>query len=121
MSRRAAVVIWRLLRVPALSPAGLLIRAAVLAAAYVVLHLAGFREYASVICGMPPPGSSRYLVSFAACAYIMLHLAAVMVVPALVIASGIAALVIRFCPRKEDVAGSAAGGEDAPGEVTGAP
>lgn len=72
------------------SPAGFALRAGLLFVFFLVVHLAGLREYASILSGTMPQGPIGQTVSqFFAVLYIFLYLGAVVIAPIL----GIAALV----------------------------
>ncbi len=80
---------WRRLFVSAgmFTATGLLVRAAVLAAAYGVAHAAGWRAYTSILCGTAPGGNPKDLLAVACgVVYVALHFAWVLGVPVLVIA-----------------------------------
>lgn len=78
------------LRAPLLSPAGLVVRAAALAALYWTLHLSGLRDYATVLSGgLPSPDASPGLASFLGMLYVLLYFGWILVVPVTVLASGI--------------------------------
>lgn len=75
------------------TPRGLLVRALVLAAIFAVLHLAGLRSQTSVLCAtMQEEGSRQFWGAFAAAAYIVTYLLAVVVAPILAIAAGLLVL-----------------------------
>ena len=68
----------------AISPAGFALRAAAIFVIFAVLHMAGFREYASVLSGTVPQGSFGGAVDrFLAMAYIVFYLGAVVAAPIL--------------------------------------
>jgi len=72
------------------SPAGFALRAGLLCVFFLVVHLAGLREYASILSGTMPQGPIGQTASkFFAVSYIFLYLAAIVIAPIL----GIAALV----------------------------
>jgi len=84
------------LRSPFFSPAGFLVRAAGLAAAYGLLHLLGLRDYATVLSGgLPAADSSPRLASFLGIAYVLSYFGWVIAVPVLVLASGVLAVLER--------------------------
>ena len=79
---------WR--KAPFFSPAGFLVRAAVLAALYGVAHLCGFRDYATVLAGGATTSAvSPRLASFLGLVYVLLYFVWLIPVPILVLASGI--------------------------------
>lgn len=82
--------IRRLWRADFLSPKDLLQRAAVLALLFLVAHLAGLREFTSILCGTV--GSTEMSWRHSAelgVLYLILYMAFVLVVPVLVIAAAI--------------------------------
>ena len=89
-------MIRRLWQAPLCSPTGLLIRAVLLTVTYLGLHLAGWREYTSILCGTAPTGnlSDRYAQVFGLI-YVVLHFTVVFGVPILILAAGLLALVGR--------------------------
>ena len=81
------------------TPRGLLVRALVLAALYTALHLAGLRSQTSVLCAtMQEEGGRQFWGAFAAAAYIVTYLLAVVVAPILALAAGLLALWNRARP-----------------------
>ncbi len=75
---------------PLLTPAGLLARAAWLAAVWLAADLAGLRVHASIICGtLAGEGAAGAWPCFLGTAYVVLYLLAVLAAPVLVIAAGI--------------------------------
>jgi hypothetical protein len=76
------------LRSPALSPAGLMVRAIFLLVLFAILHAMGFREYTSIISGTSPTGTPLQLLHvFIAILYAAFYFASVMLSPVLIIAS----------------------------------
>ena len=74
---------------------GLLLRAVALAAIYAVCHLAGLREYTSIICGtQPPPGSPAWLMVLGP-VYLAAYLGFTVVAPILLLAAGLLAIARR--------------------------
>ena len=72
------------------SPKGLLVRAGFLFVLFVICHLAGFREYTSVLCGTPAaPGATAHLLAFLGLIYVLMYLFLTVVVPVLIIAAGL--------------------------------
>lgn len=89
-------MIRRLWRAPLFSPVGLLTRAVLLTVIYLVLHLAGWREYTSILCGTAPTGNlSDRPAQLYGLIYVLLHFAVVVGVPILVLAAGLLALMGR--------------------------
>ncbi|MHC4199878.1 MAG: hypothetical protein ACYSU0_07800 [Planctomycetota bacterium] len=86
----ALAFIRRTVRAPLLSPRGLAARAALIALVYTLLHLAGVREYASILSGTLPTGDPNdYLAMTLGVVYVLVHLAFFLVAPVLVLAAGI--------------------------------
>ncbi len=72
------------------SPGGLLLRAVVLSAGFLLVHALGFREYTSIACGTSPTGNQADTWAlFLGTSYIVLYLIFVLGVPILVLAGGI--------------------------------
>jgi len=99
-----AVPKWReFLRSPALSPQGFVVRAAVLAAVFAVLHVAGLREYTSFISGTPVAGRPiTWWTLLPGTAYMAAYFAFVVLVPVQLLAAalwwGAARLARRAAP-----------------------
>ncbi len=86
----ALAFIKRTVRAPVLSPRGFAARAALIALVYTLLHLAGLREYASILSGTAPTGDPNdYLAMALGMTYVLVHLAFVLIAPVLVLAAGI--------------------------------
>ena len=84
----------RLLKMPSMSemltPKGLLIRAGLLAAIFLVCHLAGLREYTSFLCGMyPTTGAAAAFSAFLGLVYVLMYLAFTVFVPIMVVGAGV--------------------------------
>lgn len=89
------------IRSPLLSPAGFLVRAAALAAVYWGLHLAGLRDYATVLSGgLPSADASPGVASVLGMLYVLSYFGWVIAVPVLVLASGILAALSRLFPGR---------------------
>lgn len=74
---------------------GLVLRAAALVAVYAVCHIAGLRDYTSIICGTePPPGSPAWLMILGP-VYIAAYLGFTVVAPILLIAAALLAAARR--------------------------
>ena len=72
------------------SSRGFAARAALIALVYGVLHLMGLREYTSILSGTAPTGDPNdYLAMALGVAYVLVHLAFVLIAPVLVLAAGI--------------------------------
>ena len=70
------------------SPGGFASRAGLILVSFLVAHLAGLREYASILSGTMPQGLfGRAVDQFLAVSYIVLYLGAVVVAPILAIAA----------------------------------
>jgi len=85
-----------------LSPRDLLQRASAISVLFMVAHLAGLREFTSVLNGTV--GSTAVNVklgTFLAAVYILLYLASVILVPVLVLAA-LMLMVWQRCVRKEE-------------------
>ena len=79
------------------SPRGFLVLAATLAALFLVCHLAGWREQTSVLCGQLPKGGAEADWALATgLAYALFYFALVLIVPILVLAAGVFALLQRL-------------------------
>ena len=86
---------------PLLSPRGLLLRASLLVALFLACHLAGWREHTSILCGTAFTGNvtDRYTQWFGM-VYVVLYFAIVIIVPVLILAAGLMALVNRVWHAK---------------------
>jgi len=88
-------------RAPIFSPAGLAVRALVLAAMFLAAHLAGLRDYTTALSGGSASESvSRSVAAFLGSAYVCLHFLFVLVAPALLIAAGLLHLGWRLRCRR---------------------
>lgn len=92
---------WRAwLGAPLLSPLGLLLRAAGIAAVFAILHAFGLREYATILCGSSPTGGPvDGIAAVFALAYILFWFLFVLGVPILALGAGLQALLLRLGPR----------------------
>lgn len=63
---------------------------------FLVLNLLGWRENMTILTGTVPPGSDRAEASIKAVAYMLSYFASVLVVPILLLATGISYLWVRF-------------------------
>ena len=79
-----------------MTPAGLLKRAAILVAAFLVCHLSGWRDLTSVLSGTP---ASSTLTALGGVLYAFCYFAAVIVAPILVIAAGLLRLAVGWSAR----------------------
>jgi hypothetical protein len=75
------------LKAPMFSPAGFAVRAAALSLLYLLLSLAGFRYYMSVLSLTFPEGSSRGWSLFAGILYLMSYFLWILGVPILLLAA----------------------------------
>ena len=83
---------WKrvLFAVPFFTPKGFLLRAGILTFAYLVCHLAGLRQYTSILSGTPAQaGISRELAGVLAAVYLLFYCSFVTVVPILTLAAGV--------------------------------
>jgi len=87
-------------RADAFSPRGFLLRALVIAGAFLAVHLAGLRDYTSVLNGTIGPAADWRTSSFLGIAYLVIYLAFVIVAPVLVLAAGILTVWQRWQNRK---------------------
>jgi hypothetical protein len=82
------------------TPAGMLVRAGGIAAAFVLCHAAGLRDYIGILCGTsatsaPPTGGMALL----AAVYLVADLALVIVAPVLLIAAALLGTADRIAKR----------------------
>ena len=100
-------LIWQRLaifqRAEFLSARDMLQRAGAISVMFLVVHLAGLREFTSVLNGTIGSVAAGWkLSSFLALIYIFLYLAFVILVPVLVLAAALLALWQRFCQRRKN-------------------
>lgn len=89
------------IRSPFLSPAGLLVRAAGLTLLYWALHLVGLRDYATVLSGgLPSADASPHVAPILGVVYVLSYFAWVIMVPVLVLASGVLWALLRLFPER---------------------
>lgn len=88
-------------KVPTLSPAGLLIWAALILGGFGVVHLMGWRDAATILTGTIPEGSTAETAGLKAVSYLAAYFGSVLVAPILVLASALSALWLRYAPGKE--------------------
>ena len=82
------------------SPKGFLVVAATLAALFVLAHAAGLRRHTSIVCGQAPTGDhADSLALWYGAAYVFLYLAFMVVVPVLLLAAAVFALLARLLAR----------------------
>ena len=90
-------MIRRFWRAPLFSTAGLLTRAGLITLVYLVLHLAGWRESTSILCGTAPTGNlSDRPAQICGLIYVLFHFAVMLGVPILVLAAGLLAVAARY-------------------------
>jgi len=83
--RQLFIGLWR---AEFFSPGGFVLRALAICVAYLIVHLAGLREYTSILNGTVGPGSaSRELSTVLGVTYIATYLAFVILVPVLILAA----------------------------------
>jgi hypothetical protein len=85
------------------SPQGFLARALVISAVFLAVHLAGLREYTSVLNGTVGPAAASWRTSaFLGVAYLAIYMAFVLLVPVLILAAGVLAL-WRWCVKRRSL------------------
>src|SRR5579859_277795 len=78
------------------SPRGFILRAIFIGVVFLMIHLAGLREYTSVLNGTVGPGSAnRELSVVLGVVYVAAYLGVVLIVPILLLGAGILALWLR--------------------------
>jgi len=89
---------WRgLVRFSLFSPRGFLICAAFFTIAFLACHLAGLREYTSILCGQLPEGEmTTAWAAHLGMEYVVFYFAFVLAVPVLALAAAILALFLRL-------------------------
>ncbi len=86
----------RLFRAPILSPLGFLRWAIVLSIPLAIAHLAGLRQYVSILSLTVPEGTPGQLAAWYAGMYLISYVAFTLLAPILVIAAGLFALFSRW-------------------------
>lgn len=94
---RARLKAW--LKAPAFTPAGFLVRAAVLSGVYGLLSILGLREYTCVLSLTFPGGTPRGLSLFFCLVYLLSYFSFILMVPILGIAAGLLAMALRWVKR----------------------
>ena len=85
--------IVRYWRADTFSPRGFLVRALFVSVAFLAVHLAGLRDYTSVLNGTVGSATAGWRMSaFLGVAYLILYMAFVLVVPVLILGAGILAV-----------------------------
>lgn len=75
------------------SPRGFVLRALAIVTVFIVAHLAGWREYTSILNGTVGPGSAgRELSTAFGVTYVLAYLGVVVIVPVFILAAGILAV-----------------------------
>ncbi|MGV3755985.1 MAG: hypothetical protein ACO1QS_11435 [Verrucomicrobiota bacterium] len=69
---------------------------------FLVLNLLGWRENMTILTGTVPPGSDRAAASIKAVAFMLSYFASVLVVPILLLATGISYLWLRFIGERNN-------------------
>jgi hypothetical protein len=87
---------WRTpMRAGFFTPTGLLVRAALLAGSYLILSAAGLREFTGALSFTTPAGVPAPIAAIGCAAYLVFYFSWVLVVPVLVIAAALLAVVNR--------------------------
>ena len=84
-----------------MTPGGLLKAAVTLAVGYLVLHLLGWREYTSFLSGTIAPGAVGMRQAMMGAFYVFAYFGFVLIVPILLLASGIFSLSLRIAGRPD--------------------
>jgi len=93
MNLNAKQRLGRYWRADVFSPRGFLLRAAIIGVVFLALHLAGLRDYTSVLNGTAGSAAAGWKISVVlGVSYLIFYLAFVLVVPMLILAAGILAL-----------------------------
>ncbi len=92
---------WRRMLYPTrlFSPGGLIIRAAILTAVFLLLHASGLREYTCIFSGTSPTGGGPpdLFTATLGATYAVLYLLVVVVVPIMTMAAGFLWALQRGC------------------------
>ncbi len=83
------------------SPKGLIVRAAVLSAVFLICHLIGLREFTTILCGTYPSTIMPVLAAGLGFVYVLMYLAFTVVVPVLLIAAGLLSIWARYIRKGE--------------------
>jgi hypothetical protein len=101
MNQKLKAELRRLWRAELFSPAGFVQRALVISVIFLLVHLAGLREYTSILNGTVGPDSAGWAGSaFLGMTYILVYLAFVILAPMLILAAGMLAVWQRLAERK---------------------
>ncbi len=92
---------YKIFSYPIFSPKGFLLRAGLLTLIYLVLHLAGLREYTIILSGNSPTDNpANTLASSLGCTYIVFYFAWILLVPVLLLAVPIFTVLNLLFPQK---------------------
>lgn len=92
---------WRWFNAPLTTPAGLAVRAVVLLLGFAVIHALGWREHTTFLSGTPTSAAiSRETAAVFGVIYICAYLGAVVLVPILLLAGALLAVMQRWVRRK---------------------
>jgi hypothetical protein len=95
--RQRTIQSWR---ADTFSPRGFLVRALFISVVFLAVHLAGLRDYTSVLNGTVGSASAGWRTSaLFGVGYLIIYMAFVLVVPVLILAAGILAVCIRLMGR----------------------
>jgi hypothetical protein len=90
-----------LIDVPVFSPKGFLIRAAILGAIFFLCYIAGLKEYTCILCGTSPTGNvADNWSSILGVVYVLCYFIFIVIVPVLIMASGILWLLQKLILRR---------------------
>ena len=93
-----------LINVPTISPSGFLVRAALITAIFLLLYLAGLKEYTCVLCGTSPTGNvADSWSSMLGVGYVLCYFAFIVLAPVLVLATGILWCLQRAISRSHNI------------------
>jgi predicted benzoate:H+ symporter BenE len=70
---------------------------------FIILNLLGWRENMTILTGTVPPGSNRAMASVKAVAYMLSYFGSVLIVPILLLATGISWLWVRFMTKPQNL------------------
>ena len=90
-----------LINVPVFSPKGFLIRAAIIGAIFLLCYIAGLKEYTCILCGTSPTGNvADSWSAILGAVYVLCYFMFIVLVPVLILASGILWLLQKIILRK---------------------
>lgn len=88
--------VWRIpMRAAFFTPAGLIVRAALLAGSYLILSATGLREFTGALSFTSPAAVPAPIAAIGCATYLVFYFSWVLVVPVLVIAAALLAVVDR--------------------------